>query len=207
MKTKLNTELKGMVVNPSANESLLQFMKRIDAFTQKDPQAVIDKIDTLVTDRMKSQEKKKYLKPDMNTDVFISYSRADAEITAKLYEAMSERGINVWYDRNSISMGGNFMNEIIAGIKSTKLFVPIMTHNIQKQHNEYHPYRTEWKTAIDLASGYGRTFIMPISEKDFDFYGSNIPDALKACNAYLYDTDNPDFEPFIDEIQKLLAII
>ena len=82
-----------------------------------------------------------------------------------------------------------------------------MTKNIQAQSNEYHPYRTEWKTAIDLASGYGRTFIVPVSEKDFDFYGSNIPDELKACNAYLYEADKPDFGVFVDEIEKLLAKI
>ena len=97
------------------------------------------------------------------------------------------------------------MNEIIAGIKSTKLFLPVITQNIQSQHNEYHPYRAEWKTAIELASGYGRTFIVPVSESDFDFYGSDIPSELKSSNAYLYDKSAPDFEPLADEIQKMLS--
>ena len=207
LKGKIDNQPMGMVVDPIAEDSFLQFMKRIDTFTQRNAEEVINKMETMLQERETELQKTRFNTPQQGTDVFISYSRADAEVTARLYEALTARGINVWYDRNSISMGGNFMNEIIAGIKSTKLFVPIMTRNIQAQHNEYHPYRTEWKTAIDLATGYGRTFIMPASEKDFDFYGADIPDALKACNAYLYDADNPDFEPFIDQIQKLLANI
>lgn len=205
LKTKIDGQPMGMVVDPIAEDSFLQFMKRIDAFTQRDAEAVVSKIESLMAEKEAEARQTLFNTPQQGTDVFISYSRADAEVTAQLYEAMTARGLKVWYDRNSISMGGNFMNEIIAGIKSTKLFVPIMTHNIQAQHNEFHPYRTEWKTALELASGYGRTFIMPVSEKDFDFYGSDIPDGLKACNAYLYDTEKPDFEPFIDEIMKLLA--
>ena len=207
LKGKIDSQPIGMVVDPIAEDSFLQFMKRIDAFTQFNAEEVVDKMEHLVAEREAELQKTRFNSPQQNTDVFISYSRADAEVTAQLYEVLTARGINVWYDRNSISMGGNFMNEIVAGIRSTKLFVPIMTKNIQAQSNEYHPYRTEWKTAIDLASGYGRTFIVPVSEKDFDFYGSNIPDELKACNAYLYEADKPDFGVFVDEIEKLLAKI
>jgi len=203
LKQRLESQPMGLVVDSQADESLMQFMRRIDAFVQNLPEEVIDKIEQMLNEREQQQDSR-FNKAPTGTDVFISYSRADSEVAAMLYDLLSARGLKVWYDRNSLGYGTNFMNEIIAGIRSTKLFVPIMTRNIEAQKNEYHPYRTEWQTAIDMASGYGRSFIMPVSEQGFDFYGSNVPDAIKACNAFLYNASAPDFTTFADEIEKIL---
>jgi hypothetical protein len=203
LKQRLESQPMGLVVDSQADESLMQFMRRIDAFVQNLPEEVIDKIEQMLNEREQQQDSR-FNKAPTGTDVFISYSRADSEVAAMLYDLLSARGLKVWYDRNSLGYGTNFMNEIIAGIRSTKLFVPIMTRNIEAQKNEYHPYRTEWQTAIDMASGYGRSFIMPVSEQGFDFYGSNVPDAIKACNAFLYNASAPDFTAFADEIEKIL---
>ena len=202
LKQRLESQPMGLVVDSQADESLMQFMRRIDAFVQNLPEEVIDKIEQMLNER--EQQDSRFNKAPTGTDVFISYSRADSEVAAMLYDLLSARGLKVWYDRNSLGYGTNFMNEIIAGIRSTKLFVPIMTRNIEAQKNEYHPYRTEWQTAIDMASGYGRSFIMPVSEQGFDFYGSDVPDAIKACNAFLYNASAPDFTAFADEIEKIL---
>lgn len=202
LKQRLESQPMGLVVDSQADESLMQFMRRIDAFVQNLPEEVIDKIEQMLNER--EQQDSRFNKAPTGTDVFISYSRADSEVAAMLYDLLSARGLKVWYDRNSLGYGTNFMNEIIAGIRSTKLFVPIMTRNIEAQKNEYHPYRTEWQTAIDMASGYGRSFIMPVSEQGFDFYGSNVPDAIKACNAFLYNASAPDFTTFAYEIEKIL---
>ena len=207
MKTKLKTELKGMLVNPSANESLLQFMKRIDAFTQKDPQAVIDKIDTLVTDRMKCQEKLKYRKPDINTDVFISYSRSDSEIVKKLYDNLATKGLRVWYDKENLGIGDKFMEEIKLAIKKTRIFIPILTHHIEEERNQSHTYRTEWQTAIEVASTYGRNFILPICEKGFDFYSGSIPEKLQRHNADTFDYSDPSFDAFVEEVYNYLMTL
>ena len=58
-----------------------------------------------------------------------------------------------------------------------------------------------------MASGFGRSFILRVSEKGFDFYGSSIPQALKSYNAYIYDRENPSFDEFVYEVAKLLANI
>lgn len=204
MKTKLKTELKGMVVNPIANESLLQFMKRIDAFTQKDPHAVIDKIEALVTERLKSQEKLKYQKPDMNTDVFISYSRRDSEIVKKLYDELTSKGLRVWYDKENLGIGDKFMEEIKLAIKKTRIFIPVLSHHIDAEKNQSHPYRTEWEIAMEVASTYGRNFILPICEKNFDFYNGCIPERLQKHNADTYEYSNPEFSVFTEEVYNFL---
>lgn len=207
MKTELQTEPKGMVVNPNANESLLQFMKRIDAFTQKDPKSVIDKIEELVTERERSQEKLKYQKPDMNTDVFISYSRRDAAVVEELYDELTSKGLRVWYDKENLGIGDKFMEEIKMAIKKTRIFVPVLSHFIEEEKNQSHPYRTEWETAIEVASTYGRNFILPICEKDFDFYNGNIPEKLQKHNADTFDYQKPDFSKFVADIYNYLITL
>lgn len=207
MKTELQTEPKGMVVNPDASESLLQFMKRIDAFTQNDPKSVIDRIEELVTSREKSQQKLKYLKPDMNSDVFISYSRRDSALVKKLYDELTAKGLRVWYDKENLGVGDNFMEEIKMAIKKTRVFVPVLTHSIENEKNQSHPYRTEWITAMEVASTYGRNFILPICENDFDFYNSNIPEKMQRHNADTFDYAEPDFSNFVAYIYNYLITL
>lgn len=207
MKTKLETELKGMIVNPSANESLLQFMKRIDAFTQQDPKAVIERIDSLVSLRMVSQEREKYKAPDLNTDVFISYSRRDSEVVRILYDELTRRGLRVWYDKENLGIGAKFMDEIKLAIKKTRIFIPVLSHHIEEEKNESHPYRIEWDTALEVASTYGRNFIVPVCEKNFDFYNGCIPEKLQKHNAKTYECDAPDFSEFANEVFDFLMTL
>ena len=205
LKSKFETQPLGLVVDPMAEDSFLQFMHHIDAFTHDNAEEVVSKIENLLADKLKDQEANLWNKPLPNAEVFISYSRADADIAAQLYDAFQQTGIKAWYARQSLSYGSDFMHEIVKGIKGSKLFVPIITSSMEEQRNEYHPYRTEWQTAIDMSSGYGRKFILPISEQGFDFYGSSIPQKLKDCNAYLYDRNHPNLDPFVDEIKDLLT--
>lgn len=202
MKTELDTKPKGMMVNE--DESLLQFMKRIDAFTQRDPEAVIEKIETLVAEKVKAQEQLKYQKPDFNTDVFLSYSRRDADVVKKLYDELTDKGLRVWYDRENLGVGDKFMEEIKMAIRKTRVFIPVLSHNIENEKNESHPYRTEWETAMEVASSYGRNFILPICEKGFDFYSGNIPEKLQKHNANLYDPETLDFGNFVTDVYNYL---
>lgn len=205
MKTELDTNPKGMIVN--ADEGLLQFLKRIDAFSQNDPKSVIDKIETLVEQKLKSQEQLKYQKPELNTDVFISYSRRDSMLAEALYKQMTEKGLRVWYDRENLGVGDRFMDEIKLSIRKTRVFIPILSHNIEDEKNQSHPYRTEWETAIDVASTYGRNFIFPICEAGFDFYNSNLPEKLQQHNADTYKQEEPDFTSFVDKVYNYLMAL
>ena len=205
MKTELDTKLKGMIVNPLADDNLLQFMKRIDAFTEKDPKTVIEKIETLVTDRMKSQDK--FKKPGIRTDVFISYSRRDADVVEKLYDALTKKGLRVWYDKKNLGVGSKFMEDIKWAIKTTKIFVPVFSHHVEEEKNDSHPYRTEWDTAMELATTFGRSFIYPICENNFDFYNGCIPDKLQGHNAMFFDYKNPDFSVFADNVFNSLMTL
>ncbi|MGM9736004.1 MAG: toll/interleukin-1 receptor domain-containing protein [Candidatus Cryptobacteroides sp.] len=207
MKVELDSDPKGMIVDESANDNLLQFMKRIDAFTQTDPRAVIAKIEQMVRAKEQEKEKSRYRLPEMNADVFLSYSRRDEKVIRMLYDALTSRGLRVWYDKENLGLGDRFMEEIKQSIRKSRVFVPLLTHNMEEERNQSHPYRTEWKTAIEVASTYGRNYILPISEAGFDMYSSSIPNELQKHNSDSYNPEHPDFTVFADKVFNFLMTI
>ena len=65
----------------------------------------------------------------MNHDVFISYSRADAEIADTICEAFDNAGISYWIDRGGITSGEAFSGVIVKAIRESKITVFISSVN------------------------------------------------------------------------------
>lgn len=55
--------------------------------------------------------------------LFISYSRADADVVHAIRDALVARGINVWIDQNNIEGGGDILARINDGLAQSKVFV------------------------------------------------------------------------------------
>lgn len=178
----------GMLAYDTLDDSLLNFLERAETFTKQNTSDVIDQIITRLEKKLKENEQTKFNKPEENMDVFISYSRSDSEIAEKLYETLTAQGKRVWYDKNNLTDGGNFMDEIRKAIRTAKYFVPILSENITKEKGDSHVYRNEWDTAIDVAISMGRTYIIPLAEKGFDFYKAAIPDKMQQHNAIFFST-------------------
>lgn len=68
--------------------------------------------------------------PDQSIDVFISYSRADADFARQLNEELQVHGKITWFDQESIAAGAaNFQEEIFNGIESADHFLFIISPN------------------------------------------------------------------------------
>ena len=189
----------GMLVYDDIDEKLVSFLNRADNFTKQNTSDVIDQIISRLKDKLEANEQTKFDKPEENADIFISYSRSDSEIARKLYESLTAHGKRVWYDRNNITEGGNFMEEIRKGIRTAKYFIPIFSSNITKEKDDSHVYRNEWDLAIDIATSMGRTYIIPLANKDFDFYKAAIPEKLQQYNAIFY-SDDEDIDQLAEKI-------
>ncbi len=65
-------------------------------------------------------------------DAFISYGRADSKAFAlKLYQHLSDRSLNIWFDFENIPLGVNFQNQIDDGIEKADNFLFIIApHSI-----------------------------------------------------------------------------
>lgn len=179
----------GMLAYDSVDEPLINFLERTETFTKQNTSDVIDQLITRLEKKLAENEKTKFYKPGENIDVFISYSRNDSFIAEELYTLLSKQGKKVWFDKHNLTDGGYFMEEIKKAIRSAKYFLPILSNNILKEKDSPHVYRNEWDTAIEVAISMGRTFIIPLAEEGFDFYGASIPDKMQQHNAIFYSKD------------------
>lgn len=206
LKTPLDNN-PGMMVDDIKTDSLLQFLKRIDAFTQSNPHFVVSEIKRLLVEKFGSDEDILFKNVIQRSDVFISYSRKDSAIAERLYNELTAKGLTVWYDKLSLGKGDKFMREIRQGIRTACFFVPIITSNVEKERNEAHVYRQEWKTAIERANEYGRTFIFPVAEEGFDFYNSSLPEEMIQHNAHFFNPESIGFDDFCNELKNNLEKI
>ena len=189
----------GMLAYDTMNESLINFLERTETFTKQNTSNVIEQIISRLGKKQEENEKTKFNKPEENVDVFISYSRSDCEIAEKLYKTLTAQGKHVWFDKNNLTDGCDFMDEIRKAIRTAKYFVPIFSDNIIKEKGESHVYRNEWDTAIDVAISMGRTYIIPLAEDGFDFYKAAIPEKIQLHNA-LFFSKNESMDSVADRI-------
>ena len=195
-----------LLVNANLDEDtpLIQFLNRLETFIQKDPEFVVKEIERRINEREKQNKSEEQKTQAYKTDVFLSYSRNDETTVKNLYDNLSKRGLRVWYDRNDIKEADNWRQAIIGGIRTSRIFVPVLTANIENEILETHEYRTEWKEAASISNKIGgRTFIVPLAEKGFDFYNelTDVPTEFSERNATWFDIST-DFESIADIIEK-----
>lgn len=180
---------RGMFAYDSIDESLINFLERAETFTKQNTSDVIDQLTARLEKRLAENERIKFNRPEENIDVFISYSRSDSAVAEQIYRLLTKQGKKVWYDKQNLTEGGNFMEEIRKAIRTAKYFVPILSQNITQEKDFSHVYRNEWDTAIEVAISMGRTFLIPLAEQGFDFYGASIPEKIQQHNAIFYSKE------------------
>src|SRR5919202_1951329 len=65
--------------------------------------------------------------PAESLDVFVSYSRADADFARKLNDTLQIQGKTTWFDQESIASGSDFQQEIYRGIKACDNFLFVLS--------------------------------------------------------------------------------
>lgn len=109
--------------------------------------------------------------PVVKGSVFISYAREDAEAAARLSDAVSGIGGDVWLDQRRLEPGGPWEAEILASIRrEVRLFVPVISKQTEAREEGF-VFR-EWDEAVERARSMppgGRRFIIPVAiDDDYD---------------------------------------
>jgi hypothetical protein len=87
----------------------------------------------------------------MPNDIFISYSRKDESFIKQLYQALSDRGISAWYDREDIGVGSQWATEIVEGIRACRVFLLVLSPDSAASVNV--------RKEVDLAQRYQRQIV------------------------------------------------
>lgn len=190
-----------LVVSSHPKDSpLIKFLERLNTITKNNPTEVIDEIIKRLEES--GIRNSSNIRDEAKFDVFISYSRSDENIAARLYQKLVDKGLTVWFDRPDLDAGDRWRNKIETGIRNSRIFIPILSLNIEKEIHEEHEYRNEWRLADDKVNRMGAVpFIVPLAERDFDFYNpmTDIPKTFKELHAIHFDR-NSDFELIADTI-------
>lgn len=203
----------GMDASEHSDEKLIEFLNFSNITSQiselsdfvKELKERIDK-----SESENDSEDMSHDRPLMNSDIFISYSRADSNIAEKLYLALRERGLKVWYDRKNLGLADDFKSEIRRAIRTCSLFVPVLSHHIAEQANDEHIYRLEWQWAIEHKKMISSAvqYIVPLAEDSFDLYDrlADIPEDIQSHNAFFFNKDSSDnnIDIFADKLFDLL---
>jgi len=104
------------------------------------------------------------------TMFFISYSRkTDLPQAEHIYQALLGLGVatgEVWFDRKTIEPGQDFSDEILAGIRSCRYFLPLLSEATNAREEAF--VFKEWQEANDRKMSMNREFVFPIVvEKEF----------------------------------------
>ena len=204
-------KMSGMLSLKQEDKKLIDFLSRGNAFARIEPDQ--EKFVNKVVDGIETYEQNNNITrdvvPETGTDVFISYSRGDNELVDILYKVMKSKGLNVWYDHNSLHKGIDFMKQIENAIKNSTFFVPVLTPTILAQAHEEHPYRQEWRFAVNhILNIGGISYCFPFFEKGFnmDDMKADIPNDLKKHDAFSFvrETLAEDAEKMADYLLKEL---
>jgi len=114
--------------------------------------------------------------PDMNKDVFISYSRKDRDTVKPIYEQLENAGVKCWLDEDGMYSGVSFKKVIVDAIKHSKVLLFMSSDNSNKSRNVVNE--------VSIAVEYGKK-IMPV-RLDMTPYSESIE----------YDIINHDFVVF-----------
>ncbi|MEM6299221.1 MAG: toll/interleukin-1 receptor domain-containing protein, partial [Bacteroidota bacterium] len=130
-------------------------------------------------------------KGQLNTDVFISYSRKDGDFARQLNRKLQESGKNTWFDQESISTGVDFEKEIFKGIEGADNIVFLISPDaVQSEYCE---------REVEYAESLGKRFIT-LLVRDTD--PSDIPNVLRVIN--WIDFSGTEFDrPFAELVKEI----
>ena len=73
--------------------------------------------------------------PDIEKDIFISYSRKDSDIVKQIYEWLEKAGYKCWMDINGMFSGISYKKVIVDAIKRSKVLLFMSSENSNKSRN------------------------------------------------------------------------
>ena len=117
--------------------------------------------------------------PELSTSygaVFLSYASQDADVAARICDALRAAGIQVWLDQSELRGGDAWDTQIKKQIHSCSLFVPVISAQTNARPEGY--FRREWHLACrrlwDMADDV--PFLIPVVIDDTSEDRARVPE-------------------------------
>lgn len=137
--------------------------------------------------------------PEMNNDVFISYSRKDIGSVKPIYERLRKAGVKCWLDEDGMYSGVSFKKVIVDAIKQSKVLLFISSENSNKSRNVV--------SEVSIAVEYGKK-IMPV-RLDMSPYSESIEYDIINHDYVVYDKTRSEdsFDELLKKVVSTLKMI
>ena len=133
--------------------------------------------------------------PDIEKEVFISYSRKDSDLVKPIYEWLENAGCQCWLDVDGMFSGVSYKKVIVDAIKRSKVLLFMSSENSNKSRNVV--------SEVSIAMEYGKK-IIPI-RLDMSPYSESIEYDIINHDYVVYDKTR--VEQSEKEILKKIASI
>lgn len=93
--------------------------------------------------------------------VFLNHAKEDAEIARRLYEELMARGVDVWFDEESLLPGQNWKREVTKAIRACDYFILIFS---SKSVNKTGYVNVEIREALEQINRRppGEVYVIPV---------------------------------------------
>ena len=120
--------------------------------------------------------------------VFLSYASQDAEAAARICNALSAAGVEVWFDQSALRGGDAWDSSIRKQIKACALFIPVISVNSHARVEGY--FRLEWKLAVDRSHliAPDQPFLLPVVIDDTPRRTSGSPNDSASSSGHVHPT-------------------
>lgn len=136
--------------------------------------------------------------------VFVSYASQDAEAAARICNALSAAGVEVWFDQSALRGGEAWDSSIRKQIKACTLFIPVISANSHARVEGY--FRLEWKLAVDRSHliAPDQPFLLPLVIDDTPQADERIPERFRELQ-WTRAPGGQTAPAFVERVLRLLS--
>jgi hypothetical protein len=146
---------------------LTHFSKRTKVFEGLDARAFVSELHRRwMEEHPPGTEDAPAVDAEAKDKVFLSYASEDEAEVRRLREALDEKKLPVWFDKEQLIGGNDWNDKIRRNVRSCSLFVPLISKHVLTQRERY--FRVEWHEAElrqQMQPPNGR-FILPVRIDD-----------------------------------------
>jgi TIR domain len=130
-------------------------------------------------------------------NVFISHSRQNGSAALKLYERLSQRGVQAWLDTRELDAGEDWNQRVAAAIEAAGAFVVLVGPGAEPDRSQ----RFEWQQITD------HEFYLDAKKPMIPVVigSTEIPGFLRTRNALTVDPSSIDFDSLAERIAEALG--
>lgn len=134
--------------------------------------------------------------PEMDKDIFISYSRKDSEMVKTIYEWLEKTGYKCWLDIDGMFSGVSYKKVIVDAIKRSKVLLFMSSENSNKSRNVV--------SEVSVAVEYGKK-IIPV-RLDMSSYSESIEYDIINHDYVVYDRSKTE-ESNREMLKKIVSTL